>query len=298
MFGKRCPTGATSAGLEVEVVTTAGRARAVLCCAAALVTVGAWATGVAGAAITAISSFDLSPTSGPPGTTVNFAGTACSPGLTREAESDYAEITAPAFHVSMRAPVADNGSWHGSFKVPANAPTGLPSLVLAVCYSDGWPSFTTIYSAQTFTVTAPPSTTTPTTTSTTPTTPTTKPGGSGGTTPPTNGDPGPGGGNEPGSTAPAFGGFPPDSSGDNTRGGAATKPPGTKKADVSRATHRAARAADLSVPGLPAAQVSGTGGLGWLAWLLVLVLVVSAVGAPFWLRRSRRSQADPIGDGG
>jgi hypothetical protein len=100
-----------------------------------------------------------------------------------------------------------------------------------------------------------------------------------------------------------FGGFPPDdpggSRGGSANGGSATTRPGAIKADVSRATHRprAARAADLSVPGLPAAQVAGTGGLGWLAWLLVLVLVVSAVGAPFWLRRSRRSQANSIGDG-
>ena len=299
MFAKRCPTGASSAGLEVEVVTTAvRRARAVLCCAAALVLIGAWATGVAGAAITSINSFDLSPTSGPPGTVVSFAGTACTPGFS--AASDYVEIRAPAFQVVVRAPVAANGSWHGSFTVPASAPaTGLASLVLATCYSDGFVSITTIYSAQTFTVTAPPATTT---TNTTPTTPTTKPGGSGGTTPPTHGDPGPDGGNEPGSTVPVFGGVPPDSSGGNTGGGAhnggsATKPPGAKKADVSRATHRAARAADLSVPALPAARVAGTGGLGWLAWLLVSVLLVSAVGAPLWLRRSRRSQADLIGDG-
>ncbi len=280
------------------VTTARRRARALLCCAAAVVAIGAWSTSVAGAAITSINSFDLSPTSGPPGTVVNFSGTACTPGFSDG--SDYVEIRAPAFQVVVRAPVTASGSWHGSFTVPANAPTGLPSLVLATCYSDGFVSITTIYSAQTFTVTAPSATTTPTT-STTPTTPTTSPNASGGTTPPTNGDPGPDGGNEPGSTVPVFGGVPPDSSG-NTGGGAhnggsATKPPGAKKVDVSRATHRAARAADLSVPGLPAAQVSSAGGLGWLAWLLVLVLVVSAVGAPFWLRRSRRSQADAIGDG-
>ena len=285
------------------MVTTAGRrTRAVLAGAVALVVIGAGSAGVAGAAITAISSFDLSPTSGPPGTIVNFAGTACSPGLTRSAASDYVAISAPAFQVSMHAPVTDNGSWHGSFTVPANAPTGLPSLVLARCYSDGWPSITTIYTAQTFTVTAAPATTPTTTTSTTPTTPTTKPNGSGGTTPPTNGGtPGPDGGD--GSTVPVFGGFPPDdtggSRGGSANGGSATTRPGAIKADVSRATHRlrAARAADLSVPGLPAAQVTRAGGLGWLAWLLVVVLALSAVGAPFWLRRSRRSEADAIGAG-
>jgi hypothetical protein len=279
-------------GREVRVVTKAGRrTRAALAGLAAFVAIGSWSAGVADAAITAISTFDLSPTSGPPGTIVNFSGTACSPGLTRSATSDYVAITAPAFQISMQAPVTDNGSWHGSFTVPADAPTGLPSLVLAHCFSDGWPSITTIYAAQTFTVTAPPPATT------TSTTPTTKPNGSGGTTPPTTGEePGPDGGG--GSTVPVVGGFPPDDSG-GSRGGSATTRPGAIKADARRATHsaRAARAADLSVPGLPAAHVTSAGGLGWLAWLLVLVLVVSAVGAPFWLRRSRRSQADAIGDG-
>jgi len=37
--------------------------------------------------------------------------------------------------------------------------------------------------------------------------------------------------------------------------------------------------------------VAGTSGLGWIAWVL-LALVIAALGAPFWLRRSRRSDED------
>lgn len=269
--------------------TTRRRARAVLSCAAILVFVGSWSTGVAEAAIT---SFDLAPTSGPPGTVVKVDGTACSPGLTVSATDDYVAIAAPGFQVSMQAPVAANGSWHASFKVPAGANAGA-SPVAALCVSDGLPSLTTVYTPQTFTVTAPPSTTTTTTTapgsSTTPTTKKPPPG----TSPPTHGGtPSTGDGN-PGSTVPGSVVVPPPATSGNTGGGSTTggsaKPSQRAiKADVSRA----ARAADLSAPELPASLVTGAGGLGWLAWLLLVALVVAAVGAPYWLRRSRRPQAD------
>ena len=52
------------------ITTPRRRARAALCYAAVLVAIGSWSTGVAGAA----TGFNLSPTSGPPGTVVNGSG--------------------------------------------------------------------------------------------------------------------------------------------------------------------------------------------------------------------------------
>ena len=298
MFAEQYRTGC-GAGLEVDVITTPRRPpRAALCYAAALVVIGSWSTGVAGAAPT---GFDLSPTSGPPGTVVTASGTGCSPGFTVSAMSDYVLITAPSLQVSVRAPVARDGSWHRSFTVPADANAGVQVLVFALCVSDGLAVLTALYTPQTFDVTAPPA---PTTTTPGGTTPTTKPNGSGGTTPTTPGGTSPGNREEPGSTVPVFGGFPPDSSGGGDAspdrgsgpGGSATTRPGAIKADVRRAAGMpAARAADLSAPGLPAARVTASSGLGWLAWLLLAALVIAAVGAPLWLRRSRGLVDDAAG---
>jgi hypothetical protein len=259
--------------------------------------------GVADAAIT---GFALSPTSGPPGTVVSVSGTGCSPGLTVSGASDYVTVTAPTLQISTtRIATAANGSWHGSFTVPAGAKgLGLGSLVAAVCTSNALPSLTTLYTPQTFTVTAPPAVTTPTT----PTTPTTKPHGPGTTTPPTNGGNPPVRGG-PTSTVPVPGGVPdgsganPGSGGGNGgsksgNGGSGSARPGPTHIDVQRAAEASARAADLSTPELPAADTAGAGGLGWLAWLLLLALVVAAVGTPFWLRRSREPEAAAdAGDG-
>ena len=290
------------------MITTRRRVRGVLF-AAVLAIAGSWSAGVAGA-IT-VTSFRLSPTSGPPGAVVKISGHGCTPALTPLAGNDYVKVTAPALQVSIQVPVAASGSWHGSFTVPANA-TAAPGLVAALCVTGGWPALTTIYTPQTFTVIAPPPSTTPTTTapgSTTPTTPTTKPDATGTAPPPQENPPISG---SPGSTAPEFASVPPGTSGgnrgsDNSRPGTTGRSnarPGSTKADGSlqASAIRAARAADLSVPELPGARVAAGGGLGWLAWLLLLSLLIAAVGAPFWLRRSRRSEADSaaasVGDTG
>lgn len=266
------------------------RSRAISVMFAVLVAISWCSAGVARAAIT---SFTLSPTSGPPGTVVKVSGTDCSPGLTRSASSDYAAVAAPTLKVSIRIPVGKTGAWHGSFRVPADATSGLETLVVALCVSDGLPLLTTLYTPQTFTVTTPTTTTRPTTTTpggTTPTTPTTKKPN--GITPPTHGGgPSPDGGGGSASTVPVFGGLPPGTSGASTGGGSGKARPGTTKAALNRAT-AAARAADLSVPELPAAHVAGASRLGWLSWLLLFALIIAAVGAPLWLRRSRRSDED------
>ncbi len=172
-----------------------------------------WA-GSAGAAIT---SFTLSPTSGPPGTVVNISGAGCSPGLTVSSSSDYVAVSGPTKQASMRIPVRANGSWHGSFTVSANATAGTSPLgapVLALCVSDGLPSITTVYTPQTFTITAAPTTTTPRTTNPTTPTPTTHRPGS--TTPPTRRNAPPPGGTT--STAPVSGGPPPAAPGGSSGG--------------------------------------------------------------------------------
>jgi hypothetical protein len=278
------------------------RSRLVPALAAIVVALG-WAT--AGSAGAAITPFTLAPVSGPAGTVVAVSGAGCSPGLTVSAAGDYVLVTAPTLQVSTHATVAANGSWHGSFTVPAGAlPAGAP--VAALCVSDGLPSLLTLYTPQTFTVTAPPTTTASTTTTTTgtthPTTPTTKPRESGGTIPtppPTNGGTQPPhGGEGPGATLPISGGTPPGGGGStggspnggSAPGGSSTSRPG--KVDVEHATRAAARAADLSAPELPAADVGGSGGLGWLAWLLLLSLAGAAVATPLWIRRYRRTVAE------
>jgi hypothetical protein len=268
------------------------RSRLVPALAAIVVALGWAAAGSAGAAITA---FTLAPTSGPPGTVFSVSGAGCSPGLTVSAANDYVSVDVPTLQISTRVPVAANGSWHGAFTVPAGAlPAGAP--VAALCVSDGLPSLLTLYTPQTFTVTAPPTTTASTTTTTTtattgtthPTTPTTKPRESGGsipTPPPTNG----------GTTLPISGGTPAGGGGSNggsAHGGSGTTRPGAGTVDVEHATSAAARAADLSAPELPAADVGGSGGLGWLVWLLLLSLVGAVVATPLWIRRSRRTVAD------
>ena len=281
-------------------MTTTSRRR-VLPVAAAVLVAAAW--GSAGIASAEVSSFTLSPTAGPPGTVVSVSGHDCEPGSTNSAASDYVAVSAPQLHVNdMQVPVHKNGSWHATFRVPADANVGLAAAVGALCVTDTLPSLNTSYAPQTFTVTAPPATTTTAApgSTTTPTTPTTKKPNST-TTPTHGGTPSSDDGAGPGSTVPYFGGFPPGTSGGTTQGGtggtSATAARGAVKAHPTRAT-RAARAADLSAPGLPAAHIAGASGLGWLAWVLLLALVSAAVAGPLWLRRSRRPDdaAGTIGD--
>jgi hypothetical protein len=264
-----------------------------------VVLVAAWwsFSGPAGAAVL---PFVLAPTSGPPGTHVNFSGTGCSPGLTLTS-SDFVAVAAPTFSVTVQRPVEADGSWHGSFKVPADA-VAADAAVAAVCVTDGLPSLTTQYTPQVFTVTtSSPTTTTqpPTTTTggTTPTTPgSTTPKAGGGTTPTTRGTPPPdtGGGSEPSTTIPTSEGVPSGGSNPGPGGGEAGNKSGAGarpiKANVDRATRRATpmgRAADLRAPELSAARINHMSELDWLAWTLLIAFVFAAVAAPLLLRRLR-----------
>ena len=121
----------------------------------------------------AVLGFDTSPSSGPAGTVVQVSGTGCAPGITLSPAQDHVKISSTTLAVSTDIVVAADGSWHGTFAVPANAPA-LPGLVAALCFTNGLPSLTTIYSPQTFTVTGPLLPTIPVTTPTLPTTPTTE----------------------------------------------------------------------------------------------------------------------------
>jgi hypothetical protein len=282
-----------------RVPATAGAGSRVAVVVFAVLAAGWWSfSGPAGAAVLA---FALAPTSGPPGTHVAVSGTGCSPGLTLSA-SDFVAVAAPTFGVTVQRPVEADGSWHGTFKVPADAVAG-DAAVAAVCVTDGLPSLTTLYTPQVFTVTTASATTTtsqppPTTTGgTTPTTTggtTPKPGG--GSTPTTPGGPPPdtGGGSEPSTTVPTSDGVPSGGPNGGPGGGEAGNKSGAGarpvKADVDRAPRRATpmgRAADLRAPELSAARINDMSELDWLAWTLLIALVVAAVAAPLVLRRIR-----------
>lgn len=226
-----------------------------------------WHATIAGAAV---QSFAMSPTSGPPGTSVHVSGTGCSPGLLLAPSQDFVQVaSATVPPTSTRFAVTTNGSWSGNFVVPTNA-AALPAAVTALCVSDGLQSLLTIYTPATFTVTTAPTTTTATTPATAPaTTPTTNrstptthphsgsttPGsGSGGGTPtsePPGGTvstPGDGtggsvigniGGNRSGSTTPGNAG-----SGVGTSVGDTTAPSATGSGGAT-AGAKAAHAADL-----------------------------------------------------
>ena len=286
-----------------RVPATAGAGSRVAVVVFAVLAAGWWSfSGSAGAAVLA---FVLAPTSGPPGTHVDVSGTGCSPGLTLSS-SDFVAVAVPAFDVTVQRPVEADGSWHGTFKVPADAVAG-DAAVAVVCVTDGLPSLTTLYTPQTFTVTtASPTTTTSQPPSTTGgTTPTT----TGGTTPkpgtPTTGGeppPGTGGGSEPSTTVPTSEGVPSGGPNGGPGGGEAGNKSGAGarpvKADVDRAPRRATRAADLRAPELSAARINDMSELDWLAWTLLIALVAAAVAAPLLLRRlrGRGSRTPATGD--
>jgi len=244
------------------------------------------------AADAAVTAFTLSPHAGPPGTVVHVSGAGCNPGLLGSPQTDFVSVTAPTLRVSVRVPVSANGSWSGAFTVPADGGSGSSATVTAVCVSGGFASLTTIYSPQTFTVTAPPATTTPGTSTTRP--------GSRGTT--------------PGTTRPGHPGtvFVPDypstvvgmPSGNPhvTPDTAGTGPGDTGSHAESHATSttRAPGKTKDAASGGPAAlqQVDlgsyvGSGydsGLGWLGGLLLLSLLIAAIGAALMIWRARRAR--------
>ena len=280
-----------------------------------------------------ITTFTMSPRSGPPGTLVHVSGSGCAPGLLSSPSTDFVTVAASALDLAFQAPVASNGSWQGSFTVPAD-PLSLPSVVVALCTSAGLPSLFTIYSPMTFTVSLPivpptvpvPPTTLPvprsplpvtlpaTTIAPGPTTTSSAPqpnGGSGAPLPrrrppastPTTvgGTPGPISIDIPGDTGlPAVGGSP--GRAPTMRGGSTGARPGSRTVSAirSKPTARSAAAplpADLGPASLAAHSAGGSGGLGWLAWALLALVVAAAIGAPalLWSRR-QANVASPEGE--
>ena len=284
-------------------------------------------TGTAGAAIT---SFGVSPAAGPAGTVVHVSGSGCVPGLLSSSSTDFVTVTVPTLNVTLQAPVKSDGSWQGSFPVPASASAG-SAPVVALCVSGGLESLLTIYIPQVFTVTAgsaPPTTTTtvapppptapvatpvPTTPSApsgpgpTPATtapgapPTTRPGPTPSTAPRSNGHPRRPAGSPPPTTRPgSLTGLPGATAGpagpsSGTAPAAGGDP--TARDVASRSGRRAHRAdpATLLPANLGASLVSGSGpaGLGWLGWLLLLALAIAAIATPAWLWRSRQRETPP-----
>ena len=246
------------------------------------------------AADAAVTTFALSPPAGPPGTVVHVNGAGCSPGLLGSSQTDFVSVNAPTLRVAFRAAVSANGSWSGSFTVPADGGSGSSAAVAAVCVSRGLQSLTTIYSPRTFTVTAPPATTIPGTSTTRP--------GTGGTT--SGSTPAPGT-HWPDHPSTVVGGPPagPHVTGD-TAGPRVTSPsPGDtgSKANshatsttrpASGKTKRSASAGPVALQqvGLGYVGSGDNSGLGRLGGLLLLALLIAAVGATFLIWRARRAR--------
>jgi uncharacterized membrane protein YgcG len=257
-----------------------------------LVLVGLVLVGSPGRAGAAVLGFGMSPASGPAGTIVQVSGTGCAPAITLSPTEDHVKVSSTTLALSTDIAVAANGSWHGTFAVPANAPA-LPGLVTALCFTNGLPSLTTIYTPRTFTVTGPLLPTTPVTTPTVPTTPTTEtaqhttttttgsfvtpttPGATTvtpGTGPgATGGGPGRGGGGRPG--AGNVGGGGPTGGGGNSH-----SVPGRGTSGSSPAVDgRAATAAALENPELASSNTGpGHSSSAWIFWLVLLALVIGA----------------------
>jgi hypothetical protein len=230
------------------------------------------------------TSFHMSPSSGPAGTTVNVSGTGCSPDLLLESTFVTVEAaTVPA--TSVRMPVHTNGSWSGSFTIPDSS-LAAPAGVSASCVSGGLQSLLTIYMPRMFTVTGNP---TPTTLAsplpTPPPSSTTTPAGN-----PT--DPGP---QNPGTSssvsvphdridngAPGGSGERGNGSGDG-RGSTVTGAPRTDDTKSGPGT----RAAELSSPELSVSRTGDGAGLGWLLWILALSVPVGGSALFLWMRRAR-----------
>lgn len=260
---------------------------------------------VAGAAV---QTFSMSPTSGPPGTSVHVSGTGCAPGILLASSNDFVEVSSTTGPTSSRFAVKTDGSWNGSFVVPANAPAA-PAPVTASCISDGLQSLLTIYRPAVFTVTAGTSTTVATTPPTTGATPTTQPragstvpgAGSPGGAPPTAGPGGPGSSpadpvSTPGDGTTAV--FDGNGSGSSHRGGgssigAAPTTSGTVSTARAHGGTNVARAADLNAPSLAASGDKRSAGLGWLVWLLLVLALIALVAFAAWIYWTRRHAPTP-----
>ena len=244
------------------------------------------------AADAAITTFALSPRSGPPGTVVHVSGTGCTPGLLGSPQSDFVEVSAPTFKVTVRLPVSASGAWRGTFTVPPNV--ALPSTVTATCVAGSVPSLTTIYTPRSFMVTSPAATTTPTTKPhTTHSTPTTRP------KPPTEGTvvvPG-----HPSVTGAPTGNphAPNDSSGgDGNRSAGGSPGAPTHRHAVGKTAHGAtADPATLQQAVLGSLTPSDRDdGLGWLGGLLLVALLIAASGAALLIWRARLAREAAVAD--
>jgi hypothetical protein len=232
----------------------------------------------------AVTTFALSPRSGPPGTVVHVSGAGCNPGLLGPPGNDFVTVTAPTLRVVVRVPVKDaNGSWSGTFAVPAGSRTGTAGPVTASCVSSGLSSLTTTYKPQTFTVTAPPATTSGTST--------TRPRST--TTPSTN----------PADHPSTVVGRPPVaphvtgdtgtrvSSPGDTGGPAGSNAPSTTRGPGKPKHSASGGPASLQQVDLGSYVGSvGNDGLGWLSWLLLFALLIGAGGASSLIRRARRAR--------
>jgi uncharacterized membrane protein YgcG len=252
------------------------------------------------------TSFAMSPSSGPVGTTVNVSGTGCTGLLSKSVAVTAATVP----QTVIQPAVASNGSWHGSFSIPSATPAA-PVAVGAVCVSDG---LSLAYAPQTFTVTGaivPPTTLPPVTLPTVPTLPTLPP-----TTLPTlpsvtpttlssnpsdpidpgtstpvsvppdridNGSPGGSGGD--GTSSNIGDGISSGTGGSSANGGAAE---GGAASGNGGKSGTDARAAELNSPELSVARSKGSHGLAWLLWLLALSVPAGGVGFYLWMRRARR----------
>jgi hypothetical protein len=239
----------------------------------------------------AIGPFQVQPGSGPPGTPVTITGSGCGPGLVRVPSQDYVSVSSTTLPLGLQVAVSANGSWSTTFTVPLGAPA-VPAALTALCFTDGLPSLTTVYTPGTFFVTAPttpappPPPTSPSTTGTPSTT-------QGTTTTTEAGSNAPGGG--AGSASPG------GTTGAATRGGRAGGADGLlgTSAPASGEAGGPDAVAGLRSPELTSDATGAPGGVGWGWWLLLLALVAGAAGAWFWARRRHVGPpAEPAGTDG
>lgn len=292
-------TGEQDADPSLIRVANAPRGRGLVGAFVALFVIAVTGLAVTSAAGAAVRAFGVTPSSGPPGTVVDVSGTACSPGITVSATQDFVRISSTTLSLATDIPVAANGSWHGTFTVPGNAPAA-PGLVLAACFTDGLPSLTTTYTAQGFIVTAGPA---PTTTVTTPTPPkpttpttlrhtpkpppaTTSTPPANGSTPPTNRDANPGNGNNAGgSNGGGSGGVPAGPAvGSTTTAGKSGSPATSGKVGTpaKAASGQIATAAGLRDPNLASSRSGRDDGSAWILWLVLVAVVAGAVALSWW----------------